>query len=90
MTRIYEELINFIARGTSPAKVAEFSPSQETKDRVADLIHREKIEELTEEELSELNHYLEIEHLMRLAKVLAREHLADESLRRRRAPSPRL
>lgn len=61
MTRIYEELINFIARGTSPAKVAEFSPSQETKDRVADLIHREKIEELTEEELSELNHYLEIE-----------------------------
>lgn len=78
MARIYEELINFIAQGTSPAEVAEFSPSQETKDRVADLIHREKTEELTEEDLSELNHYLEIEHLMRLAKVRAREHLADE------------
>ena len=78
MTRVYEELIDFIAQGTSPAKVAEFSPSQETKDRVAELIHREKTAELGEDERSELNHYLEIEHLMRLARVRAREHLADE------------
>lgn len=77
MTRVYEEIINFIARGTSPATLAEFSPSQETKDRVADLIYREKTEELSEEERGELNHYLEIEHLMRLTKARAREHLSN-------------
>jgi hypothetical protein len=78
MTRVYEEIIEFIARGTSPAKLAEFSPSQETRDRVGDLIHREKNGELSEEERAELSHYLEIEHLMRLAKARAREHLSNE------------
>ena len=58
--RSHEEIINFIARGTRPATLAEFSPSQETKDRVADLIYREKTNELSEEERGELNHYLEI------------------------------
>jgi hypothetical protein len=78
MQRIYEEIVDFIARGTSPATLAEFSPSQETKDRVADLIHREKKTQLSEEESSELNHYLEIEHILRLAKARARIHLSDE------------
>ena len=78
MLRIYEEIIDFIARGTSPAKLAEFSPSQETKDRVGDLIHREKKTELSEEESSELNHYLEIEHILRLVKARARIHLSNE------------
>ena len=76
--RIYDEIVDFIARGTSPAQIAEFSPSQETKDRVADLIHREKMTELSEEESSELNHYLEIEHILRLAKARARAHLSNE------------
>ena len=78
MTRIYEEIVDFIAQGTTPAKLAEFSPSQETKDRVADLIHREKTSKLSEEESSELNHYLEFEHIMRLAKARARTHLSNE------------
>ena len=78
MSRIYEEIVDFIARGTSPAQIAEFSPSQETRDRVADLIHREKTMELSKEETSELNHYLEIEHILRLAKARARAHLLNE------------
>ncbi len=77
MSRIYEEIVDFIARGTSPAQLAQFSPSQETKDRVADLIHREKTTGLSEEESSELNHYLEIEHILRLAKARARVHLSN-------------
>ncbi|MBN1442688.1 MAG: hypothetical protein JXA90_08265 [Planctomycetes bacterium] len=78
MTRIYEEIIDFIARGASPAKIAEFSPSQATRERVAELIHREKRQELSEDEVSELNHYLELEHIMRLAKARARAHLSNE------------
>ena len=33
---------------------------------------------LSAEDASELNHYLEMEHLMRLAKARARQYLADQ------------
>jgi hypothetical protein len=45
--------------------------------RDADLIFREKTEGLSEEEKSELGHYLQIEHLMRLAKARAHHYLAN-------------
>jgi hypothetical protein len=78
MTRVYEEIVNFLAAGTNPSSLASFVPSQGTKDRVADLLHREKTSGLSPDEQSELSHYLEIEHLLRLAKARAREHLVNE------------
>ena len=44
---------------------------------MADLIHREKTDGLSPEETSELDHYMQIEHLMRLAKARAKKHLAS-------------
>jgi hypothetical protein len=41
-------------------------------------MRRGKASALTGDEASELNHYLEVEHLMRLAKARARGHLAHE------------
>ncbi len=78
MTRVYEEIVDFLAKGASPNAIAEFSPSEETRGRVADLLHREKGAGLSSDEQSELSHFLEIEHLMRLAKARAREYLANE------------
>lgn len=72
MIRAYEEIVEFIATGTTPDSVARFEPSQQTKDYVADLIHKEKTTGLTTEESSELDHYTKLEHLMRLAKARAR------------------
>ncbi len=40
--RAYEEIIDFIAAGASPQAIIAFQPSQKTKNRVADLIYREK------------------------------------------------
>lgn len=80
MTRVYEEIIDFIAAGTTPSGIIAFQPSEEAKARVADLIHREKTTGLPPEETTELNHYLQLEHLMRLAKARARTHLAHEQL----------
>jgi len=80
MVRAYEEIIDFIAAGTTPSRVVAFEPSQEVKDRVADLIQREKTTGLAPDEISELNQYLQLEHLMRLAKARARAHLADDQL----------
>ena len=78
MLKVYEEIINFIAAGVSPGDVSNFTPSMACRDRVRDLIRREKISGLSVEEQSELDHYLQIEHLMRLAKARARQYLTHE------------
>lgn len=74
----YKEIIDFIAAGTTPLNLVAFHPSQATKQRVQDLVSREKTEGLTAEETAELNHYLQIEHLMRLAKARAHYYLKNE------------
>jgi len=79
ITRAYEEIVEFIAAGTSPRGVAQYHPSAEARARVADLVGREKTTTgLTADETSELQSYLHLEHLMRLAKARARQHLAAE------------
>jgi len=70
--RAYEELVEFIAGGTTPQAVADFEPSATTKQRVAELVAREKVAGLTADEARELDHFLTVEHLMRLAKAKAR------------------
>jgi hypothetical protein len=74
--RAYEEVINFIAAGTSPGNLVAFQPSEEAKGRVAYLFKREKSATLTPDEKSELDYYMQLEHLMRLAKARARQHLS--------------
>jgi hypothetical protein len=74
--KVYDEVVEFIA-SSSPANVIAFRPSDEAKSRVADLIAREKDEGLSAEEKSELDHYLQIEHLMRLAKARAHHYLTN-------------
>ena len=78
MIRAYEEIIDFIAAGTSPRAVVAFRPSEAAKARVAELIDREKTTGLSPDETAELNHYLQLEHLMRLAKAHAHVHLIHE------------
>jgi len=73
MFKAYTEIVDFIASGSTPQSVADFSASVETKRRVADLIAREKTSSLSSEERTELDHFLEIEHVMRLAKAKARK-----------------
>ncbi len=73
--RPYEELVQFIA-SLSPREVVDFKPSEPTRQRVWELIDRQKDAPLPADERSELDHYLEIEHLMRLAKAHARQLLS--------------
>ena len=74
--KVYDEVIEFIA-SSSPQNVIAFRPSEEARARVADLIYREKTDGLSDDERSELDHYLQIEHLMRLAKARAHHYLAN-------------
>jgi len=76
LLRAYEEVIDFIAAGTTPDNVITFHPSEETKQRVANLLQREKTTRLTSDESFELDRYMQLEHLMRLAKARARKYLS--------------
>jgi hypothetical protein len=78
MTRAYEEIIDFIAAGPTSRQVAEFEPPDAVRIRVADLLAREKTTGLSPEETSELTSYLQLEHLMRLAKARARRYITAE------------
>ena len=71
----YDEFVDFIAAGTTPQGVVNYSPSEAAKAHVAELIHRQKVATLTAEETAELNQFLQIEHLMRLAKARARQYI---------------
>lgn len=71
--KIYDEIIDLFARGTTSSEVLAFRPSENTQERVRDLLTRNKTGELTNEESHELERFGELEHLMQLVK--ARAHL---------------
>ncbi len=72
-----EEVANLIAT-IDPAKVIAFRPSAETAERVSELIDLEKNDQISDDEKYELDHYMQLEHLMRMAKILARKHSATK------------
>jgi len=44
LTKAYDEIVDFIAAGSSPQSVSEFHPSDEAKARVLELMARAKSE----------------------------------------------
>ncbi len=74
LPKAYEEIVDFIAAGSSPQNVIAFRPSEEARQRVWDLVARERAGSLSQEETSELEHYLQLEHIMRLAKARAQRY----------------
>ncbi len=74
-TQAFEEIANFIA-GISPAQVIGFRPSPAVQQRLSDLLEKERESLLSADEKAELDDYLLLEHLMRLAKASARKNLA--------------
>jgi hypothetical protein len=75
----YLEIIDFIAAGTTPQAVADYHPSPEAQQRIAELIAREKESGLSPEEKSELDHFMDLEHILRVAKARARQILSSGS-----------
>ena len=88
-TKSYQEIIDFIAAGTTPEAVVAFHPSDSVQQRVTELVERSKDGSISTEEQSELEDYLQLEHLMIMAKARARQYTIlslrsdiSESLRR--------
>ena len=70
----YEEIIDFIAAGTTPETVLAFRPSDVVQQRVAELVERLRDGTISPEEQSELEDYLQLEHIMIMAKARARQY----------------
>ncbi len=70
-TTAYDEIIDFIASGTSPDTVIAFRPSEKMQAQVSALLFKEKNSTLTPAEKLELDNYSVIEHIMRMAKARA-------------------
>jgi len=75
-SKAFDEFIDLIAAGTNPAQIVAFKPGSATLRRVESLLFKEKEGGLTPEEKSELDDYLLLEHILRLAKVRARKYLS--------------
>ena len=72
----YIEIIDFIAAGSTPEDVVRFRPSPEAQKRVDDLVEREKEGGLAPDEKAELDHFIQLEHVLRMAKAKARRQLS--------------
>jgi hypothetical protein len=68
---VYDEIVDFIA-GSNPQQVLTFKASESTNLRVGELLEKERESLITPAEKKELDHYLMLEHIMRLAKAKAR------------------
>ena len=77
-TPAYHEIIDFIAAGTTPEEVANFQPSPEAQRRIADLLERDREQYLSPDEKAELDHFMELEHILRMAKAKARKILSRD------------
>jgi hypothetical protein len=73
-TKSYEEIIDFIAAGTTPEAVVAFHPSESVLQRVIELMERSKDGSISTEEQSDLDDYLQLEHIMIMAKARARQY----------------
>lgn len=67
---IYDEIADFLATA-APAKILAFRPSELTQNRFEELVEKKKEGLIVSKEQEELDHFLMLEHIFRLAKARA-------------------
>ena len=72
---VYNEFIDFLAGGFTPRQIVEYKPSSTLQQKFSDLLYKSKNATLTEKEALEFNYFLQLEHIIRMAKARARKHL---------------
>jgi hypothetical protein len=75
----YDSLADFMAT-LDPIKVMGFHAPTKIQDRVEELLEKKQDTGLALTEQEELDHYLILEHIVRLAKSRARLHLSKVAM----------
>jgi len=68
----FEEIVKFIADAAGPEKLGAFKPSNAAEKRVAVLLVKQKEGSLNIKESHELQLFVQLDHVMSLAKAKAR------------------
>ena len=76
VTRVFDEIVDFITSAPQPEQILKFKPSTDAQMRLESLLDKKREDGLSADENHELEQYLTIEHIMRLAKARARQRLA--------------
>jgi hypothetical protein len=71
---VYDELAYFLA-SLSPRRVLAYKASSQAQARVNVLLEKNKISGLTTDENAEMERYMTVEHIVRLAKAKALQKL---------------
>lgn len=75
VTEAFDGVADMLAK-LDPAKIIELYASPEMSQRVEDLVNKKKADDITLEEMLELERYLALDMLISLAKARARQLLA--------------
>jgi hypothetical protein len=73
------EVVSFLARQPSPEAIIAFHPSAEVVERMYELIDRERLGQLSDDEQRELESYLYLEHLLRMLKIEVHRQLQQHA-----------
>jgi hypothetical protein len=76
--QLYDEFVDFLVETVSPESLARYSPSTAVKNRVAELVDRQRASDLSEEEQRELEQFRTVEAIVKLAKNRMRQRLTSE------------
>ncbi|MCX6880675.1 MAG: hypothetical protein NTW21_43745 [Verrucomicrobia bacterium] len=68
----FEEIVKFIADAAGADKLAAFKPSKTAEMRVAELLAKQQDGTLSAKESEELRLFVQLDHVMSLAKAKAR------------------
>lgn len=69
-TSAFDEIVDFLST-YQPEKILNFHPSEATQERVEWLLERKHSNKISNKEQNELQHFLMLEHIIRLAKSKA-------------------
>jgi hypothetical protein len=69
-----EDFVEFLAK-LAPRKVLEYKASSQSQERLFTLLEKSKNAALTKKEMEEMDYYMMIEHVVRLAKARALQKL---------------
>jgi len=75
---VYLEIVDFFASGTTPRTVADFKLSPAVQERASQLLELAKEDKLTSDEEAELDHFVELEQFLRMAKARAHQILSTQ------------
>ncbi len=74
---VYDELAYFLA-SLSPRRVLAYKASPKAQTRVNELLEKNKTIGLTTEENAEMERYMTVEHIVRVAKAKALQKLNNQ------------